>query len=359
MQIARIIAGYSLGEADILRRAMSKKNENILKNEKEKFINGSIKNGYGEELGNRIYELIFKFANYGFNKSHAVSYAMISYKMAFLKTHFYSYFMVSLLSSSINNEMKTSTYIAMLRRKNIKVMLPNINYSNDKYYVLDGSVVCPLSIIKNIGGNVSRTIINERKNGLYEDFISFVLRIYGNVVNKKTLVSLIMSGACSVFGYNKKTLINNLDNILNYVELVKDSGFNLLDSPIIDECLEYSNDELIKQEFSLFGFYLTNHPVSKYRDVDTNTLSISSYDGKYVLYVLEINSIKEVMTKNNDVMAFVKASDEYSLVDLTLFPKLYKNNQNLNVYDIIKIYGRVEKRFDNYQIVVSSIEKLN
>ena len=360
MQIARKIAGYSLGEADILRRAMSKKNESILKDEKTKFINGSIKNGYGEELGNKIYDLILKFANYGFNKSHAVSYTMIAYKMAFLKTYFYSYFMVSLLSSSINDEKKTSTYIAMLRKKNIKVIAPDINNSLDTYYVLNNSVISPLSIIKNISGNISRFIINERENnGKYEDFISFVVRTYGNVVNKKVITLLILSDVFKTLGYNKKTLIYNLDNIINYVELVKDSPGLLLEAPIIDEVDEYTNDELIIFEFQNYGFYITNHPVTKYRDVNSNTLSISINNNRFVTYVLEVNSIREVMTKNNDVMAFINASDEYSTISLTLFPKLYKSNQNLNVYDIIKVYGRVEKRFDNYQIIVSSLEKLN
>ena len=211
MQIAVKMAGYSFGEADILRRAMSKKKAEVLLKEKEKFISGCINNGIKQDVANRVYDLILKFANYGFNKSHAVAYAMIAYKMAFLKVYFNSYFMVSLLTSAISNENKTSIYIAKLRQNDIKVLSPNINISSDKYRVVDGNIICPLSIIRNVGASVTNSILKERENGKFEDFISFVSRMYHQGVNRKILESLILSGAMEEFGYNKKTLINNLD----------------------------------------------------------------------------------------------------------------------------------------------------
>ncbi len=360
MQIARIIAGYSLGEADLLRRAMSKKKADILLKEKERFITQSIKRGYQRETTEKIYDLILKFANYGFNKSHAVAYAMISYKMAFLKTHFYPYFMVSLLNSSINNETKTSTYIAMLRTKGISVKLPDIFISTDKYIVINHEIICPLSIIHNVGSSITRLILNERNNGPFTDFISFVKRCYSQTLNKKVINSLILSNVFNNFGYNKQTLINNLDNIINYVELVGEDTLMKVEEPIIETYPEYEKEILIKDEFNSYGFYLTNHPVTRYKTKEIiNSLDIEDHLGKYIYLVLEINSIKEIFTKNNDVMAFVKASDEYCQVELTFFPKIYKTNQFLKVYDIIKVYGRVDKRFDNYQIVVSNVIKLN
>ena len=353
------IAGYSLGEADILRRAMSKKKEDILIKEKEKFVEKSLARGYDIDTIKKVYDVILKFANYGFNKSHAVAYSIISYKMAFLKTHFYPYFMVSLLTNSINNESKTNIYIAMLRQKNIKVLLPNINLSKNKYLAKNNEIICPLSIIRNVGTNVTNMIIKERENGIFEDFIDFCKRMTSQSINKKVITSLILSGAFDSFGYNKKTLINNLDNILNYVELSKDAGLIEIEKPIIDEFNEYTKDELIKNEFNTFGFYLTYHPVSKYKkDIYTNTLSLEENDEKYIELVLEINHIKEVITKKNDVMAFLKASDEYRQVDIILFPNIYQDNKNLEICDIIKIYGKVEKRFDNYQIIVSKIINL-
>ena len=161
------------------------------------------------------------------------------------------------------------------------------------------------------------------------------------------------------FGENRKTLINNLDNILNYVELSQDEGLVSVPEPIIDSFLEYDKEERIHQEFQLFGFYLSEHPVSKYKDSNSvNTLQLDSYVDKYIEIVLEVNKIKEVITKKNDVMAFVMASDEFRQVDLTLFPKVYQEFKYMKVYDIITVIGRVEKRLDNYQIVVSKIKNM-
>jgi len=359
MQIAVKMAGYTLGEADILRRAMSKKNETVLLKEKDKFISGSIMNNYSEETAGKVYNLILKFANYGFNKSHAVAYAMIAYRMAFLKTHFYSYFMLSLLTNVINNESKTSIYIARLRSKNIEVLPPNINLSMNNYIIKDKKIIVPLSIIRNIGTNISNIILKEREKDKFSSFIDFVKRTYHEGINKKILESLILAGAFDSFGYNKHTLMINLENILNYAELASDNTLTLIAEPIIDEVSEYAKDELITNEFNAFGFYLSNHPVSKYKNENSlNTLNLSNYDNKYINLILEVLNVKEVITKKNDVMAFVKASDEYKQIDLTLFPNEYKLNKDLKKHDIINVYGKVEKRLDNYQIVVSKINKL-
>ena len=359
MQIACKMAGYTLGEADILRRAMSKKKESILINEREKFISQSVSKGYDIEIVVKVYDLILKFANYGFNKSHAVAYSMIAYKMAFLKGHFYSYFMISILNNSINNESKTSKYIAMLRGKKIKVLKPEINISTDKYIIKNEEIICPLSIIRNVGGNISNLILRERERGEFSSFIDFAKRMYGQSVNRKVLESLILADCFRNFGENRKTLINNLDNILNYVELSQDEGLISVPEPIIDSFLEYDKEERIHQEFQLFGFYLSEHPVSKYKDSNSvNTLQLDSYVDKYIEIVLEVNKIKEVITKKNDVMAFVMASDEFKQVDLTLFPKVYQEFKDMKVYDIITVIGRVEKRLDNYQIVVSKIKNM-
>ena len=356
MQIACVMAGYSLGEADILRRAMSKKKEDILIKEKEKFVNKSIEKGYNENLALSVYSLILKFANYGFNKSHAVAYSMISYKMAFLKAHFYKYFMLSLLNGAINNENKTSIYIANLRQKNISVRKPNINISQTHYIISENEIICPLAIIRNVGNNIVNQIIIERNQEPFKDFIDFCVRMYSQSINRLVIESLILSGSFVSFGNNIKTLINNLDNILNYVDLVKDAGMIPIEVPILTPYDEYSNDELVKNEFNIFGFYLSNHPVTKYRkNININTLFLDKYIDKYIELVLEVNNIKEVITKKNDVMAFVLASDEYRQVDLTLFPNVYLLNKDLKKYDIIKITGKVEKRLDNYQIVVSKI----
>ncbi len=359
MQLAVKMAGYTLGEADILRRAMSKKKEDVLLKEKEKFIKGSLKNNYQEDVALKVYNLILKFANYGFNKSHAVAYAMIAYRMAFLKTHFYSYFMLSLLSNVISNVSKTSTYISKLRSRNISILPPDINLSMANYTINDGKIICPFSIINNVGMSVSNIILTERENGEFTSFINFVKRTYSKGINRKTLESLILAGTFDNFGYNKHTLIINLENIINYAELASDNTLIEIAEPIIDPVEEYSKEDLITNEFNTFGFYLSNHPVTKYKEPKAiSTLNINAYDGKYIGLILEVISIKEVITKKNDVMAFIKASDEYKQIDLILFPNEYKNNRSLQKHDIINVYGRVEKRLDNYDLIVSKITKL-
>ena len=360
MQIASVMAGYSLGEADILRRAMSKKKESIMLSEREKFVNNSIQRGYDKEVAVRVYDLILKFANYGFNKSHAVAYSLIAYRMAFLKVHFYQYFMIGLLNNTINNEIKTSGYIAMLRNNKIKVKKPDINLSMSKYIITDGEIICPLSIIHNVGNNITNMILKEREKGKFIDFIDFTKRMYSQTVNRKVLESLIMASAFDSFDDNKKTLMNNLDEVLNYVELAQDAGLIEIPEPMIDKFQEYSKDELIRQEFLLFGFYLSEHPVSNYKDEHSlSTLDMNRYVDKYMELILEVNNIREVVTKKNDVMAFVRASDEYKQIDLTLFPKIYKENRDIQVHDIVKVSGSVEKRLDNYQLIVTKIVKLS
>ncbi len=360
MQIASVMAGYSLGEADILRRAMSKKKESIMLSEREKFVNNSIQRGYDKEVAVRVYDLILKFANYGFNKSHAVAYSLIAYRMAFLKVHFYQYFMIGLLNNTINNEIKTSGYIAMLRSNKIKVKKPDINLSMSKYIITDGEIICPLSIIHNVGNNITNMILKEREKGKFIDFIDFTKRMYSQTVNRKVLESLIMASAFDSFDDNKKTLMNNLDEVLNYVELAQDAGLIEIPEPMIDKFQEYSKDELIRQEFLLFGFYLSEHPVSNYKDEHSlSTLDMNRYVDKYMELILEVNNIREVVTKKNDVMAFVRASDEYKQIDLTLFPKIYKENKDIQVHDIVKVSGSVEKRLDNYQLIVTKIVKLS
>ena len=360
MQIAVKMAGYTLGEADILRRAMSKKKEAVLLKEKEKFVKGSLKNNYSEDTATKVYNLILKFANYGFNKSHAVAYAMIAYRMAFLKTHFYSYFMLSLLTNVINNENKTSIYISRLRSKNIQVLPPDINMSTNSYIIKNKKIIAPLSIIRNIGVNVTNIIMTERKKGEFTSFINFVKRTYHEGISKKVLEPLILSGAFDSFGYNKHTLMINLENIINYAELASDNTLIEIAEPIIDKVNEYDKNDLIMNEFNTFGFYLSNHPVSKYKNEKSlNTLYLNKYNEKYIDLVLEVLSIKEVITKKNDVMAFVRACDEYGQIELTLFPKEYQMYKGLAKHEIINVFGKVEKRLDNYQLVVSKIIKLS
>lgn len=359
MQIANVLAGYSLGEADILRRAMSKKKLDILQNEKEKFIKRSIEKGHSEESATKIFELILKFAGYGFNLSHSVSYAIVAYKMAFLKKHFCHYFMLSLLNNAIGSDVKTQIYISEAKHKKITITPPDINISTYKYIIKNKQIICPFSIIHNIGYSVSHAIINEREKGPFKDFLDFVTRCYSGTINKKIITSLINAGVFSSFNINKKTLNENLDNIINYAELTKDIGLIEIEKPTIIQYQEYDKETLTNLELSSFSFYLSNHPVSEYRQNESlTTINIEDKFNQKINIILYVEKIKEVLTKKNDVMAFVIASDEFKSISLTLFPSIYQENKDLKYGDIISVIGRVEKRFDEYQIVVNSITKL-
>lgn len=358
MQIASKLAGYTLGEADILRRAMSKKKEEVLKNEKTRFIKGCMANEISENKALSIFELILKFANYGFNKSHSVGYALVSYKMAFLKAHFFKYFISNSLTNVIGSISKTKIYLYESRSKDIRIISPNINLSIDKYIVKDNSIICPLSLINNVGSSICNEILKEREKGLFSDFISFCERMYFQL-KKKTIINLILAGCFDSFKINKRTLIENLDNVINYVELTKDNSLIKIERPILLEYVEYSKEELIENEFDSYGFYITMHPVSKYKkDNDKSSLNIKDSFNTIITLILHVDRIKEIITKKNDAMAFIDASDEFGSVSLTLFSKVYENFNYVKKNNIIKVTGSVEKRFDKYQVIVSDIEVL-
>lgn len=358
MLIASRMASYTLGEADVLRRAMSKKKESILINEKQKFITRSIENGYDEKIATKVYELILKFASYGFNRAHSVSYAMISIKMAYLKANYSLVFMKNLLNMVIGNSIKTNEYIYECKKLNVALTKPDINISEDKYIQKNGKLFFPLNLIKNIGVGAVELILKERHKKQFDDIFDFINRCYGKIVNRQVIESLIYSGAFDSLNYNKRTLIYNLDVIINYGEI----GSLLQDElkPIIEEKEEFKQEELMQYELDMFGFYITTHPITKYK-IKYNTLSINEIENKInkdVELVLLVNKVKENTTKKNEKMCFINAMDEVSNIDLVLFPKVYEKNQNINRLDVIHLFGRVEKRFDKVQIIVNKMEIL-
>lgn len=358
MQIANVMAGYTLGEADILRRAMGKKSLSIMENEREKFITRSINRGYTREVSTNVFDLIYKFANFGFNKSHSVGYAVVAFKMAYLKAHYTNHFMSHLLSMVIGNDAKTNQYINEAKNQGIDILSPCINNSYNIYRVEDKNIRFPLSAIHNVGEISSKEIINERENGNFKDFFDFVKRCYGKTINKRKLEYLIYSGAFDSLGYNHKTLIENIDIAINYAELVHDLDESLVNIPEIDIKDEYTKDELIKQEYDTFGFYLSYHPVQKYRKNNFNTTNIKDNFNKVINIYLLVDKIREIKTKKGEKMAFIYASDEYGEIDMVLFPRVYEKHYNISRGDILFITAKVEKRINEYQLVVNDLNKL-
>ena len=361
MQIANVMAGYSLAEADLLRRAMSKKSESILLKEKDKFINGSIQRGYDRKLATEVYNMIFKFADYGFNRSHSVAYAMISYRMAYLKAHYPKIFMKHLLSGAINSEVKTKEYIYECNKNGITIHKPDINLSTDSYETINNQIIFPLTNIKNVGVNATKIILKERQNGKFKDIFDFAARCYGGPVNSKTLENLIYSGAFDNFGFNKKTLIKNLDVIINYSEIgayISDDTFK----PELELFPEFTNKELMQYELEVFGFYLSNHPVTEYKKQNPKAIELkdlSAYFDRIIEAIVYVDNIKEIDTKNKDKMMFITGSDELATIDIVVFPRTYRVMPNFGNDDILQITGKVEKRYDQYQLVANKIIKLN
>ena len=361
MQIANVMAGFSYGEADILRRAMSKKKLDLLKGEEIRFIEGSVTRGHKEEDAKRVFDLILNFANYGFNKSHSVSYAIVAYKMAYLKAKYPKFFFSNLLSSVIGSEVKTIEYINEARKLGINVILPDINRSTNKYEVVDNGILFPLSNIKNVGIVTCKDIINSRGDG-FSDIYDCFSKILSRNVNKSTLEALIDVSCFDSFGYNKKTLYYNLDNLINYATLTKDLDPDLVIKPDIEIMDEFSKGELLSNEKASLGFYLSSHPTTIYKSRTSNVVNlvdIKNYFGKRVELLVMIDKVRVVNTKNNDKMAFYLASDDTAQTDLTLFPKVYEKYKDIDKGEIVLVKGEVQRRFDKYQIIVNEIKRIN
>ena len=354
MQIAHILANYSLAEADLLRKAMSKKKEDILLKEKDKFINQTIQNGYTKEVATDIYNLILKFASYGFNKAHSVSYALISYKMAYLKSHYYPVFMKHLLSMVIGSEIKTREYINMCKDK-IEVLKPDINISDIDYIIKDNKLIYPLTNIKNVGLIAAKAIVEERKKGKFKDVFDFFARCYGKSINNKIIESLNKAG-CFLEFCNQKTIDNNIDILINYSELG-----GLLEDALKPELInyqEYSKQELLSREIEVFGTYLSSHPVTnlKHKIKAINLQDIVNYYDKNIIALIYIERIKKVKTKSNKEMIFITGSDETNICEFILFPREFCD---IIIGSIYIVEGKVEKRFDKYQIIINRIKKVD
>ena len=357
MQIASKMAGFTYGEADVLRRAMSKKKEDVLLAQKDKFIKGSINKGYDEKIANEVYELILKFANYGFNKAHSVCYAIIGYKIAYLKVHYPNIFMCEILNNYIGLQAKTKICINECKRLGVKIVKPDINLSSCKYIIKDNELIYPLSLIKEIGTLTARQIENERlENGDYTSYLDFVKRNYK--LGRNVIRNIILSGALDSFKKTRKTLIENMDEAINYAELCSDLEESLVLKPEIKEYDEYSKEELTKHEIELYGFYISNHPTSKYiTDKSITTKMLEKYFDSNVTMTLYFERKNEIDTKNKEKMMFITASDQYETVELVMFPKIYTKYFNISIPGVYKIKGKVEKRFSKFQVVLYEIER--
>ena len=361
MQVANVFAGYSLGEADILRRAMSKKKVDLLKNEEEKFIRKSLEKGHSYEVSKKLFDLILNFAGYGFNRSHSVAYSIIAYKMAYLKSHYQTIFFANLLTNVIGSESKTHEYIMEARANGLEIVKPSINLSDIRYIVKDDKIIYPFSNIKSIGIVVAKSIMKAREEGEFVSIYDAFSRLYIAGVGKKNLETLIYADVFKEFSYNRATLIYNLDSLFNYAELTKDIDPSLVMQPDIEERSEYEDSYLLEMEKNVFGFYLSSHPTNMYKKDNpyvVSLLEIPNFFSKRVDTLILVDKIKVITTKKGDKMAFITGSDETGTMDFTLFPKVYRLYEGIEKGDLLKIRGTVEKRLDQYQVIVQRIKYL-
>lgn len=360
MQISTIMANYSLKEADILRKAMSKKKKDLLLQEEKRFKERSLSNGYKEEVIDKVYSMMLKFAEYGFNKSHSVGYSLVAYRMAYLKAHYPKVFISDILSYIMNDDSKCKKYIYECKKNNIDILKPDINFSYDKYVEEDNGIRYPISSIKGVGVMGANIIIDERnKNGVFKNIFDFIKRCYSKAINKKVIEVLIYAGVFNSFEYNRATLINNLDAIINYGELIKDLNEEFVLKPEIILYDEYDEKFIMEKELELFGLYLSNHPITKVKAKYTKIVplsDISLYFNKQIETLVYVDRIKEITTKKGDKMAFITGSDEISSIDVTLFPNIYKLNTNIKQGDILYVKAKVERRYDKYQLVCNSVD---
>ncbi|PFA69107.1 DNA polymerase III subunit alpha [Bacillus sp. AFS015802] len=371
MQIASKMAGFSLGEADLLRRAVSKKKKDVLDQEREHFVSGSIGKGYREDVAHTIYDLIVRFADYGFNRSHAVAYSMIAYQLAYLKAHYPAFFLSSLLTSVVGNETKVAQYIREAVQYDIEILPPSINNSQFVFTV-EGKDRIRYSIgaIKGIGAAALKEIIRARKEKPFQDLFDFCMRVSSKTINRKILENLVLSGAFDEFGIDRATLLASLDVAAQHAELVnpeddpdlfhEEEAFML--KPKYVEVEEMTIDTKLQFEKQVLGLYLSDHPVSSYRPLfkELGLQQIADLQkGLKITLGGYITSVKSIRTKKGEVMAFLEIGDESGEMEAVVFPNVYRNHMPLlKEGNILLFGGNVEDRNDKLQFIVNQLETM-
>lgn len=351
MQVAQIMAGFSLARADILRKAMSQKNSKNLESLKIEFIEGALNLGYEEKLVHEVFNLIMKFANYGFNKSHSVAYALIAYQMAYLKAHYPLMFYKYLLNSVQSSNTRTQQYLNECKSRGIQIVNPSINYSSDAYRLLDDKIVLPLTLAKGISKTVSSHIVKEREDGRFSSYYNAISRLSINKINKGNFVSLIDSGAFDEFGKSRLAMKENLEEALTYSSLISiknadgiSLNYSLVSEPNFKDLKENLHDKL-NNEKNILGFYLSDHPARTLQEKHkTDQLSEIVIGRNRFKVIAMVDRIKKYKTKKGDTMAFLRVSDASREMDAIVFPNLYvRVEEHLEIGAIIYIKANMRE----------------
>lgn len=404
MQIVRDIGGFTMGGADLVRRAMGKKKMDVMERERQRFIygetdeegnvviKGALRNGIEEQDANRIYDLMIDFAKYAFNKSHSAAYAVVAYRTAWLKYYYPVEFMAALISSVMGDTNSVSLYIQECKRLGIEVLPPDINESYKKFTVVDGKIRFGLMAVKNVGENFIEAIIKAREDGPFSSFTDFCERIENidsSVMNKRAVESLIKCGAMNSLGGNRAQFLAIFEKVMDGIHEDKKrnidgqfSMFETIDTKITEDDLpnlkEFNQKTLLNMEKEMLGIYISGHPLQPYEEelkrISTITTSElyeaqghieeglgDSIDGKLITIGGIVAAKKNKITKNNNMMAFITLEDLYGAVECIVFPATYDRYGRLIEEDnLVIIKGRVSiSEEDEPKILCESISKLS
>ena len=344
MQIAQTLAGFTAGEADILRRAMGKKKKAELDKQKERFIDGALKNGIAKDVANFVFTKIEPFAQYGFNKSHAAAYALIAYQTAYLKTYYKEDFIAATMSTELTNTSKLREFVEELKKLKVEIVKPSINKCFSDFKAINGKLIYGLGAIKNVGFEAITNIINERKkNGTFKSFVDFINRVSAKDVNKLQLEGLVKAGVFDEFDKDRGKILNSIPKIIQTIKNINDDKNNNQTNLFGDQDNNNKNFEflpaipwkqkvLLSEEFKSIGFYLTNHPLSEFEDIFVQ-LNISSFsqfynnESKEGLVAGTIMSIQEKKSAKGTPYAIVKFSDKEAEFELFLFAEILVMNR--------------------------------
>lgn len=380
MRIAQKFAGYSLEDADSLRKACGKKIREVMRKEREKFVEGCAREGYGEQLGKQWWEIIEPFADYAFNKSHSYSYGMLAYQTAYLKANYPVEYFAALLTSGKTDQDRTRIYLAECRQKGISVSLPDINRSEVDFSVVsqpDGAdgISFGLSAVRNIGTVHSEMLIRERsENGPFESFHDFAERVPKMCLNKRMVESLIKAGSFDALPHNRESLMAAFEAIIeNSVQNrdAQDRGFVSLfgeESEAVrppTPSLPERPEQRLHDEKEMLGLYISSHPLDGYeramRQKSTVSLAelLETSDGSSHTVAGMLTSARVRTTRNNTTMLTGTLEDFERTVDIVVFSGTYDKFQDVLVEDsAVAVSGRVDRSRDSFQLIVSSAEKL-
>jgi DNA polymerase-3 subunit alpha len=382
MQIAQALAGFSLGEADVLRKAMGKKVFALIQEEKKKFIEGCVKNNIASSVAEKVFAYIEPFAGYGFNRSHAACYAMIGYQTAYLKAHFPAAFMAALLTSDQDNIDRIAIEVSECREMGMGVLPPNVNESFEEFAVIideetkEERIRFGLNAIKNVGHTVAHEIVEERKRGgKFKNLTDLIERVESKDLNKKSVEALAKVGALDDLG-ERNRIISSMDNILahskNYQKIRSSNQVSLFGSATISlpeikmsEVQPVEKKQKLAWEKELIGLYISDHPVKEYQDyLNKTTVRIKNIDGKFVGKNISvggvISKIQKIVLKNQQNMLFVTLEDVDGKMEILVFPKILETTGSIwEEEKMIIATGRISDKDGNFKLLAESAKIIN